>query len=177
MPGQSTGAGAEAGGAPAQSNAPEHPPLVTIDVGIPVLSHRGAMPRRYTCDGRDLSPPISWSDIPRDTAELDVFIVNIRPTGGRLSFDWAVAGLSPRSHGIPAGRLPPAAVVGRNNFGRIGYSICPPPAASEQNYIVRVIALPHALAARPGFDAEALYLQAERVAKVVGVTGADYTRQ
>jgi phosphatidylethanolamine-binding protein (PEBP) family uncharacterized protein len=165
-----------AAGSPEQGDeASEHPPLVAIDVEVPALTQEEQLPRRYTCDGEDRSLGVRWSGIPADTAELALFIVNTRLAHGELSFAWAVVGLSPRSHGIPTGALPPGAIVGRNSLGEIGYSICPRVRGREENYIVRVIALPHAIAARPGFDAGALYDEAERSAEVVGVTGVNYT--
>jgi phosphatidylethanolamine-binding protein (PEBP) family uncharacterized protein len=118
---------------------------------------------------------VRWSGVPRDTRELAVFVLNFQPVGGKLFFGWAVAGLNPTSHGISAGTLPPKAVVGRNSFGRVGYSICPPKGKRE-GYAVKVVALPHKINAKSGFDALAYYRQAERSAKVVGFAGATYLR-
>jgi hypothetical protein len=130
---------------------------------------------RYTCDGADVSLPVRWSGVPPGAAELAMFVVNYRPIHGRLFFDWAVAGLSPTAHGISAGSLPSGAVVGRNSFGNVGYSVCPVKGTGEEHYIVRVVALPHQLAAKPGFDAEALFQEAERSAKAIGLGGGTYT--
>ena len=41
---------------------------ITLD--SPVLRSGKAMPKRYTADGKDLSPPLTWSNIPRDAREL-----------------------------------------------------------------------------------------------------------
>ena len=104
-----------------------------------------------------------------------MFVVALQPVNKKLVFDWAVAGLNPTSGGFSAGTLPPGAVVGRNSFGKVGYSICPPKGSGEEHYVVRVVALPRSLAAKPGFDAEALYQEAERSAKFVGLAGGVYT--
>jgi phosphatidylethanolamine-binding protein (PEBP) family uncharacterized protein len=144
-------------------------------VTIPTLLSEQRIPKRYTCDGQDMSLPVRWSHVPPATAELAVFVVNLRPVRGRLFFDWAVAGLSPAAHGIPAGRPPHGAVVGRSSFGKVGYSICPAKGERE-DFVVRVLALPHALATKPGFDAEAVLRDAERFAKFAGVGGGIYTR-
>jgi phosphatidylethanolamine-binding protein (PEBP) family uncharacterized protein len=149
---------------------------VTIEVTVPGLRSKHWIPKRYTCDGGNVSLPVDWSHVPGDTAELAVFVVNARPINEKLFYDWAVAGLKPTLHGISSGRLPPGSVVGRNSFGNTGYSICPAKRLREEHFIVRVIALPHPLAARPGVGAEALYRQAMRLAKVVGLGGGSYER-
>jgi phosphatidylethanolamine-binding protein (PEBP) family uncharacterized protein len=117
---------------------------------------------------------VRWGRIPPRTAQLAIFVLNLQPVHSHLFFDWAVAGLRAAPHRISAGRLPHGAVVGRNSFGTVSYSICPAKGAHEEHYVVRVVALPHSLAARPGFDAEALYREAERSATAVGLGGGAY---
>jgi phosphatidylethanolamine-binding protein (PEBP) family uncharacterized protein len=151
-------------------------PTVSIEVTIPTLLKEGYFPKRYTCDGANISFPVRWSKVPSGTAELTMFLVKLNSPVKHPFFDWAVAGLSPGSHGVEAGRLPAGAVVGRNGFGQVGYSICPPRGSIEEHYILRLIALPQLLAAKPGFDPEALFKEAERSAKVVGLAGGVYTR-
>jgi phosphatidylethanolamine-binding protein (PEBP) family uncharacterized protein len=154
--------------------ASEPVPRLSIEVSIPTLLREGYIPKRYTCDGADLSLPVRWSDIPPDTAQLAIFAINLQPVHGRFFFDWALAGISATSQGISAGTLPPGAIVGRNSSGNIGYSICPAKGTPEERYVVRVVALPHPLAATPGFDAEAFYRKAERSATAVGLGGGAY---
>lgn len=167
-------------GAAGQATIPPAP--VTIDVsavGLPPQAHEGAMPplpKRNTCDGANVWLPFAWSGVPTGTAELALFIVNLKPVNEAVFVDWAVAGLSPTSQGIPAGALPSGAVVGRNGFGQVGYSICPLKGTSE-TYIARLVALSHPLHPRAGFDAKALYLEAARAAKAVGLGEAgSYSR-
>jgi phosphatidylethanolamine-binding protein (PEBP) family uncharacterized protein len=150
-------------------------PAVTIETSIPGLLAENRIPTRYTCDGADVSLPVRWSAIPPGTAELAMFVASLQPVHGSEFFNWAVTDLKPTSHGISAGALPPGAVVGRNSFGKVGYSICPA-RGTHEDYLVRVIALPHPLAAQPGFNAHTLFLDAERISKVVGLTGGKYER-
>ncbi len=160
------------------ANGPTNrPPAVTIEVTIPGLLKEGFFPKRYTCDGANISFPVRWSRVPSGTAELAMFLVKLNSPVKHPFFDWAVAGLNPSSHGVEAARLPAGAVVGRNGFGQLGYSICPPRGSVEEHYILRLVALPHPLAAKPGFDPEALFKEAERSAKVVGLAGGVYTRR
>ena len=101
-------------------------------------------------------------------------VVNAHPVDEKLVFDWAVTGLKPTSIGISAGRLPAGAIVGRNSFGHVGYSLCLPKGRREENFVVRLIALPHVLTVKSGFDAEAVYMEAERSPINVALTGGIY---
>ncbi len=176
---QSPSSPGSTGSAPKQSGARSgRPPAVSIQLSVVGLGPGPsfALPKAYTCDGADTSPAVQWSAVPHGTAELALFIVNLTPINGAAFFDWAVAGLSPSSHGISAGALPAGAVAGTNSFGKLGYSICPAKGTGE-SYIARLVALPRPLAAKPGFDAQTFFAEAERAAKVVGVSGAGgYTR-
>jgi hypothetical protein len=119
---------------------------------------------------------LRWSGLPHGTGELALFILNFQPVHGRFFFDWAVAGLSPKLHGLAAGELPPGAVAGRNGFGRDGYSICPPKGGHE-TYAVKVIALPRKIPAQTGVDALTLYRDADSSATVLGLASVAYRRR
>ena len=79
--------------------------LGTIAVSSPAFQPGGAMPRRYTCDGAGVSPPLRWLGVPAGSVELLLLAIDLdgRHTG---AVQWAVAGLPPSSPGIgrPAAR-------------------------------------------------------------------------
>lgn len=157
----------------------EIPSAASLGVSIPSLLPEAYLPKRYTCDGSDISPPVRWNGIPRGTEELALFVANAQPVDGHVFLDWAVASLEPTSRGISAGRLPAGAVVGRNSAGSVGYSICPKrggvrPAA----YVVKLVALPRRLVVKPGFDASAFYNSAEEApGRGAGFAVARYRRR
>lgn len=153
----------------------EPAPAATLEVTIPALLRESRIRKRNTCDGADVSLPVGWSHIPPEVTEIAIFVVNLQPVHGKLFFDWAVAGLSPTSHSLSPGKLPPGAVVGGNSFGKVGYSICPAKGTGKEHYVVRLVSLRRPLAAKPGFDAETLYREAERSATAVGLGGGAYT--
>ena len=47
-------------------------PAATIVVESPVLKANQPIPRDYTADGRNMSPPLTWSNLPAGTKELAV---------------------------------------------------------------------------------------------------------
>lgn len=146
-------------------------PVIHASTGSP-----GSIPRSYTCDGANTSPPLKWRGIPAGTAELALFVMNLQPVNGKLYFDWAVAGIDPASAGLEAGRLPKGAVVGRNSSGHTGYSICPAEGGAE-TYALALYALPKRLSPSGGFDPLALRARAMKLSRRAGLMAASYRRQ
>jgi phosphatidylethanolamine-binding protein (PEBP) family uncharacterized protein len=135
------------------SKTPEKLPTETIT--LKSSANLKPIPPRYTCDGSNISLPLSWSKVPRGTAEVDVFVLSALPVKGKFVVAWGVTGLSPRLHKLSSTHLPPGAVVGRNSFGQQRYSVCPPKGSTGQ-YAVLLYALPHKVAVKSGFDPETL---------------------
>jgi phosphatidylethanolamine-binding protein (PEBP) family uncharacterized protein len=132
-------------------------------------------PAHYTCDGANASMPLSWSQLPANTAEVDVFLFNLQAVHGKLIDDWAVAGLKPTLHGLPAGKLPPGAIVGRNSFGQTRWSVCPPKGKSVR-YAFLLYALPKRIPVKPGFAATKLREIALHTAESAGLLAGSYKR-
>jgi phosphatidylethanolamine-binding protein (PEBP) family uncharacterized protein len=178
------------------SNKKKHPPLElptgkpeegptkaqqarvpTADINLSVAGDGseggiGSLPAAYTCDGKDISPPISWQNVPIGTAELAIFALNLLPVGGKLHVDWAVAGIDPSMDGLKAGELPAGAVVGGNGAGGNGYSICT--AGAPETYVFALYALPKSLAPKSGFDPLSLRKEATRMSDSVGLYTVSY---
>ena len=98
-----------------------------------------SIPRRYTCDGPDVSPPLSWTGAPAGTAAY-LLIVDDPDASGFVH--WVVADLPATTSSLAkgaSGHLAPA-VEGRNGFGRIGWGgPCPP--SGTHHYRFTLIAL------------------------------------
>lgn len=95
--------------------------------------HEGEIPRKYTCDGQDLSPPLTWSGVPAGTKSL-VLIVDDPdapdPAAPKMTWvHWVLYNLPPDSTGLPEAvlHLPPGTKEGINDWKRTGYGgPCPP---------------------------------------------------
>ena len=95
----------------------------------------GEIPRRFTCEGEDKSPPLSWENLPEGTETL-VLIVDDPdapdPKAPRMVWDhWILYNIPPDCGGLPEGvqlaDLPPGVGEGVNSWGRTGYGgPCPP---------------------------------------------------
>ncbi len=108
------------------------------------------IPVRFTCEGEDLSPPLSWSGIPGATETLVLICDDPDAPDGTWSH-WVVYNLSPTPSELEAGadlgdRLSESLREGRNDFGRQGYGgPCPPRGDEPHNYHFRLFALDRAL--------------------------------
>jgi hypothetical protein len=108
----------------------------------------GAIPEKYTCDGEDCSPGLSWEGLPEATQSL-VLIVDDPdapdPSAPRMVWDhWILYNLPPSLAGLPEGirprDLPPGCGQGINSWGRTGYGgPCPP--IGRHRYFHRLYAL------------------------------------
>ena len=91
----------------------------------PAFKHEGMIPSKYTCDGRDISPPLKFEDVPKAAASLAVVMDD--PDAPAGTFDhWVVWNIPPGTTSVEEGREPQG-VQGRTSFGRTGYGgPCPP---------------------------------------------------
>ena len=97
--------------------------------------HNGAIPRRYTCQGEDVSVPLAWSGAPPATKSF-VLIVDDPdapdPKAPRMTWvHWVLYNLPPTAmalpEGIKVGELPTGTLEGLNDWKRTGYrGPCPP---------------------------------------------------
>ncbi len=106
----------------------------------------GAIPRRYSCDGPDVSPPLSWSGSPAGTA---AFLLVVEDPDARDFVHWLVSDLGSATTSIAegaSGHLSPA-VEGRNGFGRIGWGgPCPPSGTHHYRFTLMALSAPLGLA-------------------------------
>ena len=102
------------------------------------------IPRRYACDGDDVSPPLAWSGAPAETAALALVMDD---PDARGFVHWVVFDMTASASGsLPAGwsSSPDAPPQGTNSFGRVGYGgPCPP--SGTHHYTFRLLALGEAL--------------------------------
>jgi Raf kinase inhibitor-like YbhB/YbcL family protein len=136
-------------------------------LGSAAFAAGGPIPRTYTCDGTDASPPLRWSGVPRGTREL-VLIMRDPDAPGADFIHWAVAGISPSTPGVGAGGAAGLGRPGRNSFGTIGYrGPCPPPGPAH-HYEIKLRALGRSSGLAAGFSASQLRAPALGTATLVG---------
>jgi Raf kinase inhibitor-like YbhB/YbcL family protein len=110
---------------------------------------------RFTCDGTDTSPALTWTGVPDGTREL-VLVLEDPDASGKTFTHWLVYGLSPNLTSLPEG-IPARAKIeqptplrqGKNDFGSIGYSGPCPPKGQTHRYVFRLLAVDRELGLEP----------------------------
>ncbi len=118
-----------------------------------VFQDSGFIPATYTCDGKDVSPPLSWS-VPEGTKSLALIVDDPDAPGGVFSH-WVLFNLpeSVRSlpEGMPKVSIPDiGGIQGMNDFNEIGYNGPCPPAGKPHTYRFILYALDAELDLRTG---------------------------
>jgi Raf kinase inhibitor-like YbhB/YbcL family protein len=97
------------------------------------FAHKGSIPTLYSCEGKDISPPLAWSGVPTGAKSLVVIVDDPDapdPAAPRMTWVHRVlynlpvdsTGLPEAVHLLPAGTLD-----GLNDWQRAGYGgPCPP---------------------------------------------------
>jgi Raf kinase inhibitor-like YbhB/YbcL family protein len=73
-----------------------------LTLASPAIPPSGEIPAQYTCDGADISPPLSWSDLPPGTGSLVLVVEDPDAPSGTFRH-WAVFDIPPASRGLDAG--------------------------------------------------------------------------
>ncbi len=133
---------------------------------IPGLGPGHAIPRKYTCDGAQTSPPLRWKAPPRGTKAFALYVLD-RDAGPYTH--WTLWDLPASSRGLPAGTKWPR--QGQNSFGQVGYAgPCPP--SGRHRYVFTLYALKRKLAlprgATPSQFTHALTRSALATATITG---------
>ncbi|MBL0167421.1 MAG: YbhB/YbcL family Raf kinase inhibitor-like protein [Propionivibrio sp.] len=97
------------------------------------FDHQGSMPKLYTCEGRDVSPPLAWSGVPAGAKSLALIVDDPDapdPAAPRMTWvHWVLYNLPASSSGLAEGvqSLPAGTLDGLNDWKRTGYGgPCPP---------------------------------------------------
>ncbi|MGQ9857166.1 MAG: YbhB/YbcL family Raf kinase inhibitor-like protein [Thermodesulfobacteriota bacterium] len=124
------------------------------------LKEGQSIPRKHTCDGPDLSPPLEWSDVPQGTNAFALLMEDPDAATGSW-VHWLLYDLPAEARSLPEGvspteTLPRGGAQGKNDFGRIGYGgPCPPPGRPHR-YFFRLYALSSRVNLPPGASKEQL---------------------
>jgi Raf kinase inhibitor-like YbhB/YbcL family protein len=97
------------------------------------------IPQVYTCDGGNISPPLSWSGVPSNTASLALIMDDPDAPAGTW-VHWVLYNLQPDLTGIEQGKSG-GGTQGINDFKRLGYGGPCPPKGTTHRYFIKVYAL------------------------------------
>lgn len=129
-------------------------PLVLAGLALTstAFQHRGTIPERYTCEGANVSPPLSWDDPPEGTRSF-ALVVDDPDAPGKVWVHWLAWDIpaSARTLREDLGPTEPDMLQGRNDFGDRGYGgPCPPKGHGAHRYVFHLYALDTLLNVAPG---------------------------
>jgi Raf kinase inhibitor-like YbhB/YbcL family protein len=122
---------------------------MTLSLSSPVFQEGEDIPITYTCDGQDISPPLTWGEPPSETQSFALIMDDPDAPGGVFTH-WLLFNLPADSRDLPEA-VPPhnelenGALQGKNSLGNIGYGGPCPPSGSAHHYRFTIYALDQAL--------------------------------
>lgn len=133
----------------------------------------GAIDARFTCDGADTSPALSWTAPPAGTVELALVVAD-DDAGGFVH--WAVAGIPPTAGQVAEGAAIAGAIEGTNGFGKMGWGGPCPPAGATHTYHFALYALSQQAELPADFTGQDLQQAAGPAAITIADATGTYTR-
>lgn len=110
-----------------------------MKITSPAFEHNQSMPRKYTCDGENVNPPLLFSEIPDNTKSL-VLIVDDPDAPSKVWVHWVVFNIDSTISELPENTVPKAGTEGLTDFGKPGYGgPCPP--SGTHHYLFKLYAL------------------------------------
>jgi Raf kinase inhibitor-like YbhB/YbcL family protein len=121
---------------------------MSLTLSSPAFTNGETIPRRFTCEGEDVSPDLKWADIPSGARSL-VLIVDDPdapdPAAPKRTWvHWVLYNIPPETKefkaAISSAELPRGVKEGKNDWGRTGYGgPCPP--IGRHRYFFKLYAL------------------------------------
>ena len=127
---------------------------MTFSISSSSFSQCGEIPRKFTCDGADVSPELTWTTPPAGTQSFALIADDPDAPAGTWTH-WVLYDLPPQITVVPEGmskvdEVPSGGRQGRNDFRKIGYGgPCPPP-GKPHRYFFKIYAVDRMLNLKPG---------------------------
>ncbi len=149
---------------PQDTSQEEGATMVKLILQSEAFSQNQTVPRKHTDDGDDISPPLTWSDLPEGTKELALIMDDPDAPRPEPWVHWVLYGIPADARSLPEGvptsarvSSPAGALQGKNSFGNLGYGgPAPPRGHGVHHYHFKLYALDLELNLEPGATKEAL---------------------
>jgi Raf kinase inhibitor-like YbhB/YbcL family protein len=131
-----------------------------IELKSDAFQHEKPIPAKYTCEGEDISPDLTWGELPEGTMELALICDDPdAPVGTWVH--WVIYGIPADTGGFleafPLEEQTDTGILqGENSWGRVGYGGPCPPKGKPHRYFFKLYALDKELGLKPGQDKKAL---------------------
>jgi Raf kinase inhibitor-like YbhB/YbcL family protein len=127
---------------------------VAFSISSSDFENGGDIPKKFTCDGADISPELSWTDPPAGTQSFALIADDPDAPAGTWTH-WVLYDLAAETHNLAENvpkidQLPGGGMQGRNDFRKIGYGGPCPPAGNPHRYFFKLYALDSKPNLKPG---------------------------
>ena len=140
---------------------------MTLTLSSSAFTQGHPIPKKYTGEGEDVSPPLAWSGLPAGTKELALICDDPDAPRDEPWVHWVIYKIPATASGLPEGvpkksrlKEPAGALQGKNSWPEgenIGYGgPMPPPGHGVHHYYFKLYALDMALEVEPGLNKKAL---------------------
>jgi Raf kinase inhibitor-like YbhB/YbcL family protein len=117
------------------------PLKLVVSVRSPSFADGAPIPPEFSCEGDDVSPPLTWDGVPEGAVELALVVDDPDAPHGTY-VHWVLFGLDPSPRALGEGEVPAGARQSRNSGGDVGYTgPCPPRGDEPHHYRFTVYAL------------------------------------
>lgn len=134
---------------------------MSFNISTTAFEYGARIPVVHTCDGDDVSPPLTWDGEPKDTVTFALIVEDPDAPGGTFTH-WIVYNIPSDIHHLEKVEkvhqksLDSGGIHARNDFGKNGYGGPCPPKGEEHRYFFRIFALrkklpPQSIQDGPGF--------------------------
>ena len=154
--------------------------MADIRVSSPAFENEAMIPAKYTCDGRDISPPLSWEGLPQGAKSIA--LISDDPDAPVCTWvHWVIWNIPADKTGLPESmpkdrELPDKTRQGTTDFKRIGYGgPCPP--GGVHRYYFKLYALDAMLELEAGATKAQLLKAMEGHILAKGELMGKYTRE
>lgn len=113
---------------------------MALTIKSTAFTEGGKIPSRYTCEGNDISPPLSWEGVPDNTRSLVLLVDDPDapdPRAPKMTWvHWVLYNIPPDTAGLAEGTadLPTGTGEGINDWKQTGYGGPCPPVGSHRYF-------------------------------------------
>lgn len=109
-----------------------------MNIASPAFENGASIPLKYTCDGKNVNPPLVFQDVPKEAVSLVLIMDDPDSPSGTWNH-WTAWNMSPARTAIAEGETGEW-VEGTTTFGNIGYG-GPCPGSGTHRYFFKLYAL------------------------------------
>jgi Raf kinase inhibitor-like YbhB/YbcL family protein len=130
------------------------PGVASMQLTSTAFKEGDTIPKDYTADGKDVSPPLAWSGQPNNTKSFALICDDPDAPRGTWTH-WVLFNIPASRHELPEGvpverEVLDGARQGSNSFKKLGYGGPNPPPGKPHRYIFTIFALDTQLELQPG---------------------------